>query len=83
MADIILSSYRKRTIPPCKGCTERTVECHSTCKAYTEWVKAHNTERELVNKKRNTEGMITEYSVDKVEKRKRGIQKWSRKRRTK
>ena len=68
---------------PCKDCVDREIGCHSTCKAYTEWVKAHNTERELVNKKRNTEGMLTDYSLRGVEKRKKGIQKWSRKRRTK
>ena len=31
---------------PCKGCTDRTIVCHSLCRRYTEWKE----ERENVNK---------------------------------
>ena len=72
MADIILSSYRKRTIPPCKGCTQRTVECHSTCEDYIEWAKVHNTERAAAKRKRGAELLVEDYTIGlQIKKRKR------------
>lgn len=32
---------------PCKGCTVRTLGCHSTCKGYIEWKEEHNRMVEL------------------------------------
>ena len=37
-------------ICPCKGCENRTVTCHGTCKGYTEW-KAWKAEQEETRKK--------------------------------
>ena len=33
--------YRK-SLNPCKDCTERTIGCHGKCEKYAEWVKKEN-----------------------------------------
>lgn len=31
----------KMILCPCKGCTDRSIGCHSTCVEYNAWVKQH------------------------------------------
>lgn len=37
--------------PPCKDCTKRQLGCHSTCKDYIEWNKAHLKEKARLQEK--------------------------------
>lgn len=60
-------------ISVCKDCTERTVGCHATCKAYIEERKAFQERKEVVNKNRRASGAIASYFKTQIrESRKRG-----------
>ena len=80
MPDINMSNHRISN-PPCKDCADREVGCHSTCKAYIEWVKYEKTKYEIVNSRRSADYIATDYSITGVEKRKKGLRKWHRNRR--
>ena len=55
--------------PPCKGCEERTAECHGTCERYGAWAE----ERQRVNEQKNKEKKLREYYIELGHKiRKRG-----------
>lgn len=48
---------------PCKGCEERTAECHARCKKYAAWAKRHKAWLEEVETEKYPEHY--EYIADK------------------
>lgn len=43
------------TAAPCKGCTDRKLHCHSSCKRYMEYLVVHKQEREQIQTERSNE----------------------------
>lgn len=39
--------------PPCKQCTRRTMDCHSTCEGYKHFKEEYNKELEVIEKKKH------------------------------
>lgn len=55
-------SYRK-TIAPCKDCSDRCVGCHATCNKYIEW-KTREQERKTATEELNkTQREITDLLI--------------------
>ena len=59
---------------PCKGCTDRTITCHSVCKRYDDWKIEH---KKMMNAIRyHSEVARSEHAAqaywEKIKKKKRG-----------
>lgn len=39
MYDVTNTLFYRKPDCPCKGCYDRSVECHGTCEKYAEWSK--------------------------------------------
>lgn len=81
MPDLRLSTCHKNSTPPCKDCSDRCVGCHSTCAKYTEWAKNATAEREAKRSEYIREGLTKDFSITGVMKRRKGLRKWTRRRR--
>lgn len=46
---------------PCKGCTNRIVGCHSTCRDYNEYKVNHEWELELIRREKQKELIANDY----------------------
>ena len=46
-------------VNPCKGCEERTPECHASCKKYLDWSEERAKERAKNKYSRNTRSDAT------------------------
>ena len=46
---------RDKVIAPCKGCEDRTSECHADCERYAAWVKRHRAWLDKVRKEKYPE----------------------------
>lgn len=57
--------------PPCKECTERQAECHSTCKKYSEWKTDHEAKRERINQNKHETKDFYDYKVKQIIKTKK------------
>ena len=57
---------------PCKGCTSREAECHSTCKKYLDWQKEHEKENLEIYRKRDLERQKREYIIHTFDRFKKG-----------
>lgn len=49
---------------PCRGCTERTAECHTKCERYREWEKKNAERRDTIKKQKAVDREMTHYKVD-------------------
>lgn len=56
-----------RTQSPCRGCADRSPECHASCQKYTEFEAIHADERKEINKKKYMEALSygAPYRTDK------------------
>ena len=65
-----------RSFYKCKGCQERTIGCHATCKEYIEETEVRQEELQRISKIRDYEDMMIKLAVRKryrtVKDRKRG-----------
>lgn len=52
------------TIPPCKGCEERHMACHSECSKYTEWLAIHEQEKGIADNNKLNESKA---NTDRIE----------------
>lgn len=55
---------RDPVISPCKGCEDRSAECHAKCEEYAAWVKRHRAWLEEMQRKKYPE--MYEYVADKA-----------------
>lgn len=58
-----MSNYAKWNPCPCNGCKDRKVLCHGTCTRYADWSANLKECAEEVNRKRNAEGILTNYAI--------------------
>ena len=59
-------SKTKNNGAPCKGCTDRVLGCHSTCKKYIDF-KLNNEElNRKIRKQGEITGVLNRYSSDKA-----------------
>ena len=49
------------TTPPCYGCEDRSIDCHSDCQKYLEWTK----QIKELRKKRLEEERLTRWRIEK------------------
>lgn len=52
MKSITLCNDLNNNICPCKGCTERYVNCHSLCEQYKTWNERHQETRKQIRKEK-------------------------------
>jgi len=65
-----------RTENPCRGCSNRTIECHSTCEEYLEFLDIHEAELKVIraNKDKHSKfrtDYVTEAQFENRKKRNR------------
>ena len=66
MSRVPAYSRHRRTAPPCKGCEDRVVGCHSRCDKYKEW-KAQDLEKiKQANDLHLAEQVVDDYVVKKI-----------------
>lgn len=59
---------------PCRGCGERRVGCHATCKFYREWKANHDAKRSAMIARQRREQDYTDYRHDSYSRMtKRGV----------
>lgn len=46
---------------PCKGCADRKVGCHSTCRDYAEYKINHEWELDQIRRKKDKDSVLQEY----------------------
>lgn len=51
-------------VPPCKGCLDRTIECHSSCDEYKCYKEEKKAEKKLIREKKYIESYF--YSNNRV-----------------
>lgn len=50
-------------INPCKGCKDRSAECHAACKRYKKWLDEHIRNKHEQHKEKHPE--VYDYIVDR------------------
>ena len=71
MSDLNLSIYTKRTVPPCKECSDRAVGCHSSSIRYIEWAKNEKSKHDAAKSKYAIEKKQDNYTIQSLMKKKR------------
>lgn len=66
MAWVPVYSRHRRSTPPCKGCEERVVGCHSVCEKYKDWKTDELKRMEYANNVYVTEKVANDYVVKKI-----------------
>ena len=56
----------RNKVPPCKGCTDREVACHSTCERYKNWKIESDKLREKTRKQKLLTRAPEYYHYDSV-----------------
>ena len=60
----------RKTVAPCKGCANRLVGCHGSCKEYSNWSKTEQAINDAIRKSRNDEIMQQEGEINGLRRRK-------------
>ena len=66
MARVPVFSRHRRTMPPCKGCEERKVGCHSVCDGYKKWQAQELARKDEAYSLYKTERIAEDYVVEKI-----------------
>ena len=66
MARVPVYSRHKRTEPPCKGCEERKVGCHSVCDGYKKWQEYESAKRIEAHRLHRSEAEARDYVVTRI-----------------
>lgn len=69
------SGFYRRTIPPCKDCCTRSVDCHPKCEKYKTWQESENNEKQKAYAVYLAEREMADYQVRMCEKNKK---RWKR-----
>ena len=59
---------------PCRGCPDRTAECHGICETYQEWSAKNTANREALRQKKQINNALRSYSIELVAKIRRSKQ---------
>ena len=66
MAKVPEFARHRRSTPPCLGCKERKVGCHSVCDGYKKWESQELARKDEAYRLYKTERVTEDYVVERI-----------------